>query len=227
MPSGNNKKGFAGLESMVSNVEIPTPPAPLPKSVPQAEPEKEAPAEPQIYQSKPPSPSAAGSSKWWAIGFVIFVIFIIANSSGTKSSSTVPSYEATPAPEVDSAPSHDLTPPLEVAPAPSYDPAPSDDSPASSSSQEEVPPIGNGLAFSRNQIRYCVSEKIRIEAWGGKVNKYSESSVDAFNLAVNDYNARCSNFRYRSGMLESVRSEVETNRDALAAEGMSKALLNP
>lgn len=224
MSSDNNKKGFAGLESMVSNVETPTSPVPPPKVVLQAESEKETPTGPQIYQSKSSSPSDAGSSKWWAIGFVIFVIFIIASSSGTKSSSTAPSYDPPLAQEAEPVLNHDLTSPQEVAPASSYTPNPSDDS---LSSQEEIPPIGSGLAFSRSQIRYCVSQKIRIEAWEGEINKYSESSVDAFNFAVNDYNVRCSNFRYRAGMLESVRSEVEANRDALVAEGMNRALLNP
>jgi hypothetical protein len=38
--------------------------------------------------------------------------------------------------------------------------------------------------------------------------------------------ARCSNYQYRSGALESVRSEVEANRADLVKEGLAKAALN-
>lgn len=59
------------------------------------------------------------------------------------------------------------------------------------------------------------------------MNSYSETSVDAFNAEVNDYNARCSNFRYRSGTLEGIRSEVEANRTALTRQGVASAAHNP
>lgn len=200
MPSDNDKKGFAGLESMVSDIEMPSPPPT--KTETHSEPVKDSAPAPQVYQGQPSSPS--GSGKWWAIGIGILILAIWAGGFGSKISSRDPSYVA-PAP----------------APAPSYGP------PAYASDQEEIPPVGSGILFGRNQIRYCLSEKIRIEAWSSKVNEYSGSSVDAFNFAVNDYNARCSNFRYHSGSLESVRTEVEANRYSLAAEGMRKALLNP
>lgn len=63
--------------------------------------------------------------------------------------------------------------------------------------------------------------------WEDHVDNYSETSVDAFNAAVDDYNARCSNFRYRSGSLEGVRAQVEANRDILQRQGLDKALENP
>lgn len=236
MPKEIGKKGFAGLESMVSDIDVSVPPLP---PVPHAAQQQDVPAEsspkPQAYPGplssasssgkwwaidgtsssesgsenwwaadvKPSSPSGFG--KWWVIGIGIVVAFIWVSGSGGKNSSNSPSY-ATAVPKVAPAPSANVP---------------------ESSSGEEIPPVGSGLTFGRNQIRYCLSEEIRIEAWENEVNHYSESSVDAFNFAVNDYNARCSNFRYRSGSLESVRSEVEPNRHSLAAEGMRKALLNP
>jgi len=93
--------------------------------------------------------------------------------------------------------------------------------------EETKPPVGGGLAFDRSQIRYCLSESIRMDAWEGQVNHYSDTSVDAFKAAVNDYNARCSHIRYRSEDLESVRSEVDANRVALTRQGLAKAAGNP
>jgi hypothetical protein len=66
-----------------------------------------------------------------------------------------------------------------------------------------------------------------MDAWEGQVNQYSNTSVDAFNAAVNDYNARCSHIRYPRGDLESVRSEVDANREALTRQGLAKAAGNP
>jgi hypothetical protein len=77
------------------------------------------------------------------------------------------------------------------------------------------------------QIRYCLSEKIRVSAWKEGVNNYSQNSVDEFNTAVADYNARCSHFRYRSGSLESVRAQVEVNRYKIRSQGIASALANP
>lgn len=221
---GNGKKGFAGLDSMVSDVEAPAVPEPAkasPLPPPKREPAREEPAPTQPAYSAPAS-SGEGSGKWWAIGIGIAVLFVWASGSDKKSSArtapSAPSYSySAPAPAARPAPYY---PPA----APAYVPEPA---PASASDGEEMPPVGSGLSYNRAQIRYCLSEKIRISAWQEQVDQYSETSVDAFNMAVNDYNMRCSNFRYRSGMLESVRSEVESNRYALQLEGMRSALANP
>jgi hypothetical protein len=92
---------------------------------------------------------------------------------------------------------------------------------------EERPPVGSGMKFDSAQIRYCLSESIRIDGMKRVVNNYSESSVSAFNYYVSDYNARCSSFRYRSGLLETVRSEVNSRRAKLESEGVNRVLTNP
>lgn len=213
MADDKAKRGFAALDSMVSEVEAPKPASAEP--VCQPEPTEPTHAEPQPVYAAPPS-SAGGSGKWWAVGIGIVVLIIWAAGSDKKSSArpaSSPSY---------SAPSYSS--PSYSPPAPSYVPEPA---PAYASNEEQMPPVGSGLSFNRAQIRYCLSEKIRISAWQSQVNEYSETSVDAFNMAVNDYNMRCSNFRYRSGALESVRSEVEANRYALQLQGMASAAENP
>ena len=106
---------------------------------------------------------------------------------------------------------------------PSAAPAPSQ----SARLPEEIPPIGIGNTLGKNQIRYCVAESIRIEAHQKMINSFSHSSVSAFNRIVNDYNARCSNYRYRVGLLEAARAETESVRNFVEMEGTQRALSNP
>lgn len=89
--------------------------------------------------------------------------------------------------------------------------------------REEQPPVGSGLTLSAPQIRYCVSEKIRLEGWQSGVDPRTQASIDAFNNGVDDYNSRCSQFRYKRGRLESVRDEVEPRRAELLAAGKARA----
>lgn len=222
----SGKKGFAGLDSLVSEVEVPKAPSPEPfrqENVARSEASR---AQPQPAYTG--SPTSGGSSgKWWLIAIGVVGFFVWAYNSGDRTSEYAPAAEA---------PAHEYVPdkkPWEryaeqAAEAPAPD-APAAEVPASeyAANDEEAPPTGNGRVFNHSQIKYCLSEKIRISAWGGLVDEYSENSVGAFNAAVNDYNLRCSHFRYRSGMLESVRSEVEANRSTLAIEGQARAAANP
>lgn len=210
MASDNGKKGFAGLDSMVSDVDRTPPPAPVEQPRRSARAEEPAEEPRPVYTGEPGAGSGSSpSGKWWLIGIGLVVFFAWIGSSDKASQPRQASYAA-PAPAPAAAP---YNPPD---PAPSY-----------SSNEEHIPPVGTGLTFDRSQMRYCLSEKIRIAAWQEQVNSYSEMSVDAFNAAVNDYNARCSNFRYRSGTLEGVRSEVEANRAALTRQGLASAARNP
>jgi len=92
---------------------------------------------------------------------------------------------------------------------------------------EELPPVGADNILNNNQIRYCLAEKIRIKAHEAQVNANSQSSVNALNRYVDDYNLRCAAYRYRRGTLESVRSEVEPYRQGLERDGIARAAANP
>jgi hypothetical protein len=87
---------------------------------------------------------------------------------------------------------------------------------------EAKPPVGQNLVFSSEQIAYCVAEDIRMEGAKSSVDNYSDSDVDRFNAMVVDYNSRCSNFRYRRGALEGVRSSIEPYRSELYSEGQQR-----
>lgn len=85
---------------------------------------------------------------------------------------------------------------------------------------ERMPPVGQTAAFDAAQIRYCLAEDVRLEAAREVAN--SASDVDRFNTMVSDYNARCSNYRYRAGLLESVQRELQTRTSDLRAEGIAR-----
>ena len=200
--------------------------APKPQPIPQPAPRPAAPAIPPTVSAPRPQPSPpkaaapvftappkkpAGSGKIWGWVIGIGVVIWLANS-GSNSSKTSPTPSYSP-------PQSTATyrPSAPAPAAPVYVPPPA---------FEERPPIGNGLNFNDAQIRYCLAEDIRIKAMQGVVDHYSESSVDGFNQYVQDFNARCSHFRYRRGALESARSEVESRQATLHAEGLKRAFAN-
>jgi len=241
---GEVPKGFSGLGSLVSDIDKEMPPVPAPV---QSKPE---PNPPPVHEGEPISSVASsaasntsvhssktksGSSLWKFLLIGIVILFIWFGISKKE----VPPPPPPPAP---AAPQTSSGVPDVSAPYPS--PAPTTTQSAVPSSnraesqipesatftggaQEEIPPVGDGLTLYPKQIKWCLSEKIRMSAWKDSVNNYSESSVDAFNVGVSNYNSRCSHFRYRRGTLESIKEQVEANRITLQREGFERALQNP
>ncbi len=215
---GDPKKGFAGLSSMVSDVDStvaqtarepqPAPsatPAPVESSRSTATKEPERP----VYQA--PTQSTEGSSTGkWLLGIGVFLgLLWLVSQSGDKTSSPAPTF--TPSGGSSSV----------ASPSPSWQSAPSTPS-AESRPSEEKPPVGTNNVLTSAQLRYCVAEDIRLEAAKGVINNYNDTHVDRFNEMVADYNGRCGQFRYRSGALESARSEVERFRAALEVDGRAR-----
>jgi hypothetical protein len=210
----DESKGFAGLSSLVSDVDTSLPPAakkepastsgasssPPPPASQTAQPQ---PRQQQTYQ-EPPKPSSGSSGGKWVIGIaaVIGVLWLIGQSNKPTTSSA-PTYS-----------------PPEQSTAPSYSPPAEPQAPTRP--QESVPPVGQDLVFSTAQIRYCLAEDIRMEGVKSALNNYIDSDVDRFNAMVADYNSRCGSFRYRSGALESARRDIEPYRSQLQSEGQSR-----
>lgn len=78
--------------------------------------------------------------------------------------------------------------------------------PSSTSMAETRPPVGQGVSLNRSQVRYCVFQGERLDAMRSLTT--TNYQIDRFNALIDDYNSRCSNFRYTSGVLSSVRSEA-------------------
>lgn len=87
---------------------------------------------------------------------------------------------------------------------------------------EQMPSIGTNNILDPAEIRYCIAEDIRIKGANSVIDNYDKNSVNRFNRIVDNYNSRCSEFRYRRGALELATSAVEPYRSALLAEGRSR-----
>jgi hypothetical protein len=222
-PSSSGK-GFSGFGDLVSDVskdiesaarESSDPPAPQSKAAASSSgnpqhttAQTETPRVNKLPVS-PQLPSGSSGAKWlWGIGIVMVVLIGIGNSGKEKSTSYSPSPAYSPPPTY--APAATPTPEPTASPAQVYSPV---------LPREDKPPVGTNISLSRDQIRYCLSEDIRLGAMKDAINQYADNEVDLFNANVHDYNSRCGKFRYRRGSLESVRSEVETDRLMLEAEG--------
>ncbi len=206
-------KGFAGLSSLVSDADT-TPPLAAKEESAASAPSTERPA-PQAAQPQPSQPhpthqepaqppsSGPSGGKWvFGIAAVIGVLWLIGQSNKSSTS-----------------PASAYSPPAQTA-TPSYSPPAEPQVP--SRAEESMPPVGQDLAFSTAQIRYCLAEDIRLEGAKSAVNNYVDSDVGRFNAMVADYNSRCGSFRYRSGALEIARRDIEPYRGQLQSEGQSR-----
>ena len=206
----NTAKGFAGLDELVSDLDTPSPTstsshqseAPDESSRTQQNSSSRAtPPTHEIHRTGPtgdePIPSFV---KWLVGGAIAFVVILIASNNDTKgvSNPSLMNSSATPP-----APTSIATPPSESQSAVSM-----------ALLEESVPPEGTGLKLNTLQIRYCLAEKIRI----GAVETIGSRDVERFNSKVAHYNARCANFKYRRGSLESIRSEVELRSQLLGEQ---------
>ena len=216
-------KGFAGLSSMVSDVDDVVEGAPKQSQKTHSEPPPEqsarkstqqtqkTPTKPasQTYQT-PAQPSGGSSGGKWLIGIAVVIGLIwLANQSdnnrpsrstyspGSSTSTAPASQPSITQPQVPSRPS------------------------------ESKPSVGRNNVLSIAEIRYCLAEKIRLDAAETVLNNYSDSDVDRFNAYVNDYNSRCGEFRYRQGALESARRDVNPYSSQLQAEGRSRFVRSP
>jgi len=89
---------------------------------------------------------------------------------------------------------------------------------------ELAPPIGTDNVLTRPQIRYCLAESIRLD--GGKTYLEKKTRIDPtrFNAEVQDYNSRCSSFRYPTRIFDDVKASVESQRDQLLRDGQEREI---
>lgn len=211
-------KGFAGLSSLVSDVDTTPPPAAKkdpPATALSAGRPASQPAEPLPQPSQRQTnqeraqPSSGSSDGKWVLGIAaaIGLLWLIGQSNNITTS-PAPAYSL---PAQSTAPSY--SPPVQPQ--------------APSRPQESRPPVGQDLVFSTAQIQYCLAEEIRMDGAKSAVDDYIDSDVDRFNVMVADYNSRCGSFRYRSGALESARRDIEPYRSQLQSEGGSRFARSP
>jgi hypothetical protein len=214
--NGSKPTGFAGLDSLVSNVESDlTPSTSAPSSEANSDTDGKSRIESEKIDSQPvvtastanESPKSEGgashgSGARWAVGIAVGVgVLILLANLDRKSSS--PPYSPPEAP-VASVPSQDASP---IA--------------SSELPGEEMPPVGENLVLNGPQIRWCVYEKARIEMMKDIA---AEEEITAFNTYVSRYNERCAQFQYRQGMLAVIEGELGQQGRRLQSEGAERIL---
>lgn len=243
-------RGFAGLSSLVSDVsgETARPAASVQSDSPGKPPSPPPELSRPDSAATIPDPNAGSGSpgkKGWIIGAVVVgLIWIVAASNGKKEEARPSfSYETPPYPapapaevlgkttlragqvedgyrfiggdpgdEKNWEPGTSLKAPTTDAATPP---------PWTSLSNQQKPPVGTGLPLNASQIRYCLTEKIRVKAVEGVLSDTSEREVDKFNARVSDYNSRCGEFRYRRGEVERVNRELDPDRERIALAAKS------
>jgi peptidoglycan hydrolase-like protein with peptidoglycan-binding domain len=94
---------------------------------------------------------------------------------------------------------------------------------ASESFTEAKPPVGSTNVFTRSNVRYCRYQKERMRILEQDLRNSFE--IDAFNQLVDDYNSRCSHFRYYEQDVSIVSQEVNSRAENLA-QGARSILLD-
>lgn len=90
--------------------------------------------------------------------------------------------------------------------------------PTPSSQPEPIsaPDGAYGQILGRPELRYCLRENERLDYAQHLAN--SSTEIDRFNAAVDDYNHRCSSFRYQQYDMAAVKAEVARDADILRKE---------
>lgn len=86
------------------------------------------------------------------------------------------------------------------------------------------PSQGNAQLLSRAEIRYCLSEEMRLQA-ARDVVATQAVDVRRLNASVADLNARCASFQYQGDDLALAEADVLARADAIRADGQTAFLL--
>lgn len=158
-------------------------------------------------------PATGFPARWvWGAAGAVFVLWLIATVSNQGGSGVSParrpvSTSPSQAPDTSGVP---------TSAAPQRHPSEI----PSASSTEQMPTIGTDRLLNAAQIRYCLSEDIRLEAARDIVS--AEPQLDRFNSMVRDFNSRCGRYRYALRVFESVQREVQANMASLQVEGIAR-----
>lgn len=217
--SANNRqsKGFSGLNSMASDISEGTRSVKC-DAIESSEPSKDNTefVFSSVEQSKPTkvNPNTASSSYCtknivkWVVGLAIVFFLALGRL-----------YEQKPTPKSKStSPAKQSSIYFESQPSANYPQLPS----TVSQLKLETPPVGSSHVLNINQIRYCQTEKIRIEAIKTIVNDNNHTEIVRFNNLVDDYNSRCGKYKYMNDDLQTVKRELELKISTIANQAKSE-----
>ncbi len=196
-------RGFRGLSSLVSSIS----PEPTMATASQS-----TAAAPVVSSSSAPVGKNSSNTFLWVCAVAVPILFSVYVSTiqppkpiTTSVNSPPPAPTPSPIPAKPSAPinTNPRVPPVVPAPLPTV--------------TEIRPAVGSNLTLKQDEVRYCLSEKIRLEAMKAVVDTRSSIHIRNFNDRVSDYNLRCGKYRYRQSDMSLAQSEVERIRSRLEA----------
>lgn len=76
------------------------------------------------------------------------------------------------------------------------------------------PPVGSGQLLNFVQLRFCIGEKIRLDA----LEVFGRNNVKPYNTMVKFFNERCSSYRYKVTDFNSVTQDMQDRKDLLAQQ---------
>jgi len=86
------------------------------------------------------------------------------------------------------------------------------------------PPLGSDHVLTRDQIRYCLAEEIRLQAARDQVAT-QRVDIDRLNASVADLNTRCGSFKYQGDDLALAEADIAIRNAELVASGRAEFLL--
>ncbi|EHE7897586.1 hypothetical protein J0V14_004404 [Vibrio parahaemolyticus] len=239
--SNKNPKGFSGLSQLHSRGEAQVDPvesdfqsetptdtitAPTPETESSSKNEKtvNVGSEPEVtlgtQQDEPQEGNKSGVSWGYIFWFLLIAGIFIAISQDYDSPSSVPkaSTSSSTSPKADNVQTPSTSQigsssNVEQNIKPNETPKP----------QFSKPPIGSNNILSVSQISWCTRESMRIEAMRNVFD--TNGGIGEFNKIVDDYNSRCSNYRYRQGDLSRAKRVVEKSRVTIISEATREAEL--
>jgi len=162
-------------------------------------------------------------SRWgWGIAAVVIIGLIAANQDDKPKYAT-PRYSSPQSYN----PNQQYSPPNKYssAPRPLAQPSPSTPNeqfrskvPNAAPAQQSIvrPPVGSDLNFTQANLRYCLFDQVIMEAERALI--VTDSQRLAFNASIDDWNSRCSRYRYLKSDDSVVRAEIPGRTPSLQAK---------
>jgi hypothetical protein len=85
-----------------------------------------------------------------------------------------------------------------------------------------APLAGRDRLLTESEILYCLAEQTRIDAHRDVLNAYDSVAIDVFNYHVQDFNSRCSAFRYKQRQFDRAKKEHDANRNFYILQGRAR-----
>ena len=85
-----------------------------------------------------------------------------------------------------------------------------------------APLSGHDRLLTESEILYCLAEQTRIDAHRDVLNAYDSVAINVFNYHVQDFNSRCSAFRYKQRQFDRAQKEHDANRNFYILQGRAR-----